>query len=135
MDGWIDRQMGGMTGGWREEELVPSHCSENMISHLLAGDWMRVVEKLNQLPQGLTRPSLVSEDEWRAGCRVGAGQGALRAEAASGYQMPLPASASESASPWQRGPCRMLLQAHPPSLQPPSLPPPHRGLGQRGSYF
>lgn len=42
VDGWTDRQMGGMTGGWREEELVPLHCSENMISHLLAGDWMGV---------------------------------------------------------------------------------------------
>lgn len=40
---------------------------------------------------------------------MGVGQGALRAEAAAGYQMLLPASASESASPWQRGPCRMLL--------------------------
>lgn len=127
-------QMGRMTGGWREEELVPSHCSENRISHLLVGDWMGAVEELNQLPQGLTHPSLVS-DEWSGGCRVGAGQGALRAEAAAGYQMLLPASASESTSPWQRGPCRMLLRAHPPSLQPPSPPPPHTGLGQRGSYF
>lgn len=67
VDGWMARQMDRMTGGWREEELVPSHCSENMISHLLVGDWMGVVEELNQLPEGLTHPSLVAEDEWSGG--------------------------------------------------------------------
>lgn len=51
-----------MNGG--RKTWYPSQCSENIVPHLPAGDWMGVVEELIQLPQGLIHPSLVSENEW-----------------------------------------------------------------------